>query len=175
MKLKSLLMGSAAALVTVSLGHAADPAPVAEPEPVDYVKVCDMYGAGYAYVTGTETCLKFDGLVRSTYLSTTYNDDTVDDTSEWTYRARLKVTLKNETDLGTLTSVIRFQADGDGGCDANVGIDRALISLGGVRIGYTDQYWSTNHGYGTPGPIDDSPSGFDQATIMDFKLQSCAE
>lgn len=69
MKLKTFLMSSAATLVTASLAnaaHAAD-AVVAEPEPQDYVQVCDMYGAGYYYMPGTETCLKFDGFVRSTY------------------------------------------------------------------------------------------------------------
>ena len=148
--------------------------PTAEPEPLNYVKVCDMYGSGYSYVPGTDTCLKFDGQVRTTYLSTTSDD--VDDISKWTYRARLNVTFQNETDFGTLTSVIRFQADGNGGSDANIGVDRALISLAGssgtFRIGYTDQYWAKNHGYGTPGPIDDAPSGYDQATIMDYTFSA---
>ena len=59
MKLKTLLLGSAAALIAVSGARAAD-AVVAEPEPVDYVKVCDMYGAGFFYIPGTETCLKIN-------------------------------------------------------------------------------------------------------------------
>ena len=52
MKLKTLLLGSAATLIAVSGAQAAD-AVVAEPEPVDYVKVCDMYGAGFFYIPGT--------------------------------------------------------------------------------------------------------------------------
>ena len=63
MKLKSLLLGSAAALVAFSGARAAD-AVIAEPEPVEYVKVCDAYGAGYFYLPGTETCLKVGGFVR---------------------------------------------------------------------------------------------------------------
>jgi hypothetical protein len=27
------------------------------PHPVDYVRVCDAYGAGFLYIPGTETCL----------------------------------------------------------------------------------------------------------------------
>ena len=66
MKLKSLLIGSAAILAASSAARAAD-AIVVEPEPVEYVRVCDMYGTGFFYIPGTETCIKFDGYVRSTY------------------------------------------------------------------------------------------------------------
>jgi len=167
MKLKSLLMASAAALIAVSGARAAD-AVIAEPETVDYVRVCDMYGAGFFYIPGTETCLKLGGFVRSTYTHTSVDADDVEDITEWSYRTRLNLTTKNETDLGVLTSVMRLQADGTAEGDGNIGVDRALISLNGFRLGYTDQYWATNHGYGTPGPIDDAPSGFDQAVILDY-------
>jgi opacity protein-like surface antigen len=43
MNIKSLLLGSAAALVAVSGAHAADAIVAVEPEPVDYVRVCDVY------------------------------------------------------------------------------------------------------------------------------------
>lgn len=64
MNIKSLLFGSAAALVAVSGARAADAVVVAEPEPAEYVKICDVYGAGYFYIPGTETCLKIGGFVR---------------------------------------------------------------------------------------------------------------
>ena len=64
MNIKSLLLGSAAALVAVSGARAADAVVVAEPEPVEYVRVCDAYGAGFFYIPGTETCLKIGGYVR---------------------------------------------------------------------------------------------------------------
>lgn len=64
MKIKSLLIGSAA-LVTASTGsYAADAIVMAEPEPVEYVRVCDVYGAGFFYIPGTETCLRIGGYVR---------------------------------------------------------------------------------------------------------------
>ncbi len=51
-----LLMGSAAGLMAVSAAQAADlPAAAA---PVQYVKVCDMYGTGFWNVPGTDTCMK---------------------------------------------------------------------------------------------------------------------
>ena len=64
MNIKSLLLGSAAALVAVSGARAADAVVVAEPEPVEYVRVCDVYGTGFYYMPGTETCLKVSGYMR---------------------------------------------------------------------------------------------------------------
>jgi hypothetical protein len=64
MNIKSLLLGSAAALIAVSGARAADAVTVAEPEPAEYVKICDVYGAGYFYIPGTETCLRIGGYVR---------------------------------------------------------------------------------------------------------------
>ncbi|MER2635304.1 MAG: porin [Rhizobiaceae bacterium] len=64
MTIKSLLLGSAAALVAVTGVRAADAVVVAEPEPVEYVRVCDTYGAGFFYIPGTETCMRIGGLLR---------------------------------------------------------------------------------------------------------------
>src|SRR5277367_6542846 len=64
-KMKSvrcLLMGSAAGLMAVSAAQAAD-LPV-KAAPVEYVKVCNIYGAGFWYVPGTDTCMKIGTWVR---------------------------------------------------------------------------------------------------------------
>src|SRR5215510_6447459 len=60
--LKSLLLGTAAGLVAVAGAHAAD-LPV-KAQPVQYVKICTLYGDGFYYVPGTNTCLKLGGYVR---------------------------------------------------------------------------------------------------------------
>jgi hypothetical protein len=59
---KSLLLGSAAGLVAVAGAQAAD-LPV-KAKPVEYVKVCSLYGAGYYYMPGTDICLKLGGYIR---------------------------------------------------------------------------------------------------------------
>ena len=64
MNIKSLLLGSAAALVAVSGARAADAVVIAEPEPMEYVRICDTYGVGFYYIPGTETCLKLSGYIR---------------------------------------------------------------------------------------------------------------
>ena len=60
---KSLLLGSAAGLVAVTAGQAAD-LPV-KAKPVEYVKVCSLYGAGFYYMPGTDMCIKIGGWVRA--------------------------------------------------------------------------------------------------------------
>ena len=62
---KSILLGCTAAFVVVGGAHAAD-LPV-KAKPVEYVKICSAYGAGFFYVPGTDTCIKIGGWVRAEY------------------------------------------------------------------------------------------------------------
>ena len=62
---KGLLLGSAAALVATGGAQAAD-LPV-KAQPVQFVKICSLYGAGFYYVPGTDMCLKIGGWVRAEY------------------------------------------------------------------------------------------------------------
>src|SRR5919109_3105809 len=62
---KSLLLGSAAGLVAVSGTQAAD-LPV-KAKPVEYVKICTLYGEGFYYIPGTDICLKVGGYIRADY------------------------------------------------------------------------------------------------------------
>ena len=160
MKLKSLLLGSAAVFVAVSGARAAD-AIIVEPEPVEYVRVCDVYGPGYYYIPGTETCLKFAGQLRVTY-DTKVTDHDEDLTNHSTsYRFRFHVYADNETEYGRLSSWVRYTSGGfnmgnvansggaiAGGADTNaVFIDNAVISLGGFRVGrLSDSYWDNTGG-----------------------------
>src|ERR1700681_4315514 len=61
--LKRFLLAAAAGLVTVAGAQAAD-LPV-KAKPVQYVKVCSLYGDGFYYIPGTDTCLKIGGGVRA--------------------------------------------------------------------------------------------------------------
>ena len=60
---KSLFLGSAAALVAMSGAQAAD-LPV-KAKAAEYVRICSLYGAGFYYIPGTDTCLKLGGHVRA--------------------------------------------------------------------------------------------------------------
>jgi hypothetical protein len=59
---KSAFLASAAGLVAMSGAQAAD-LPV-KAKPVEYVKVCSLYGAGFYYIPGTDICMKIGGYVR---------------------------------------------------------------------------------------------------------------
>src|SRR5476649_1867168 len=59
---KSLFLGTAAGLVAMTGAQAAD-LPV-KAKPVQYVKICSLYGAGFYYIPGTDMCLKVGGWVR---------------------------------------------------------------------------------------------------------------
>ena len=60
---RSLLLGSAAGFVAVAGAQAAD-MPV-KAKPVEYVKICTLYGAGFYYLPGTDICVKHGAYVRS--------------------------------------------------------------------------------------------------------------
>lgn len=62
---KGLLLGSAAALTGVAgvSGAKAADLPARAAAPIEYVRICDAYGAGFFYIPGTETCLRVGGLV----------------------------------------------------------------------------------------------------------------
>jgi Porin subfamily len=65
---QSLLLGSAAGLLAVGGAQAAD-LPV-KAKAVEYVRICSLYGAGFFYIPGTDTCIKLGGYLRA---DVTYN------------------------------------------------------------------------------------------------------
>jgi len=157
MTIRSILLGSAAALVAVSGARAADAVVVAEPEAVEYVRVCDAYGKGFFYIPGTETCLKIGGYVRydakggdNVYSGGHVNQGS-DLNGDGTYfkraRAVVRFDARSETELGTLRSYIETQFNYDNGVNKGASIPHAYIELGGFRIGTTDEIFGSFVGY----------------------------
>ena len=164
MKIKSLLIGSAAAIVAAPAAFAADVI-IAEPEPVEYVEVCDVAGAGYFYIPGSRTCLQISGLVRHE-LQFGENDSPVDggefngerDGIDSLVRGELNIRTFTETELGDLTSFIRFRANDENNdalsvvlneetgeldtqgaaLNGSVFLNNATIGLGGLLMGLSD-------------------------------------
>ena len=152
MNIKSLLLGSAAALVAVSGARAADVV-VAEPEPVEYVRVCDAYGEGYFYIPGTETCMRISGYVRGEIsggdnVYARQRGDIDRDTYAWRSRATLRFHTASETELGTLRTFVELRSQWDDGHDSNGGQLRfAFIELGGLRVGLDESIFNHWTGY----------------------------
>ena len=159
MNIKSLLIGSAAALAAVSGAKAADAIVAAEPEPLEYVRVCDAFGTGFFYIPGTETCLKFDGYVR---FQTDFGRN-LSGTSDWDSftRAQFNIDTRTDTELGALRGYIGFRGQADNDTNRGVVVDQAFIELGGLKVGYYYNWW------------DDGLSGeVDQLSSNDTRLNA---
>jgi Porin subfamily len=141
MSIKSLLLGSAAAFAAVTGAQAADAIVAAEPEPMEYVRVCDSFGTGYFYIPGTETCLKIGGYLR---FQVDFGRG-IDNGWLAKTRANLQVTAKSSTDMGDLVSYMELMQTNGTKTDAGFktdtgtgafGMDSAYLSLGGFKAGY---------------------------------------
>ncbi|WP_283194933.1 porin [Rhizobium sp. AN80A] len=139
MNIKSLLLGSAAALAVVSGAQAADAIVAAEPEAVEYVRVCDAYGTGYFYIPGTETCLKIEGYVRF-QVDVGPNESGSSDWDAFT-RGQVQFTAKSDTEYGPLTGVIVLQANADNAAEQATILDSAYIDIAGFRAGLFYSWW----------------------------------
>jgi len=114
---KSLILGSAAGLVAMSGAQAAD-LPV-KAKAVEYVRICSLYGAGFYYMPGTDTCIKFGGYLRADTVVNTGNDygfptgapDGAQNRlrNNFTSRARMDFTVDTRT--ATEYGVVRTFAD----------------------------------------------------------------
>ncbi len=151
---KSLLLGSAAGLVAITAGQAAD-LPV-KAKPVEYVKICSLYGAGFYYMPGTDMCIKIGGWVR---LQTHYNDNGNSTngpligntqsraTNDFGARARAYMTIDNreQTAYGTVRAYL------DVGISTDVtdnttpapafSSNRAFVQWAGMTIGLTQSFY----------------------------------
>jgi hypothetical protein len=144
MNIKSLLLGSAAALAVVSGAQAADAIVAAEPEPMEYVRVCDAFGTGFFYIPGTETCLKIGGEVRFAY-DWNNNDaprrvngvDTGINTDDFQTRARVNFTATNDSEVGVISSYIQLEATSDA---TSFVIDEAYLTVGGFKAGHFNTF-----------------------------------
>jgi hypothetical protein len=147
MNLKSLLLGSAAMLAAVSGARAADAVVAAEPEPLEYVRICDAYGAGYFFIPGTETCLKVGGMVRTEgYWYDAYNPNSRIGTL-WHTRAELNFNTATDTEYGALKTETIVRLDWQEAGATKTNLLWSYISLGGFLVGKTDSQYNQFIGY----------------------------
>ena len=151
---KSLLLGSAAGLVAVTAGQAAD-LPV-KAKPVEYVKVCSLYGAGFYYMPGTDLCIKIGGWVRAeaTWGSNgtmTWGPFNANQnsrvTSNETLRARGYITadVRNQTEYGTVRGYLAVGINtNDVGLQVASLVDsanRAFVQWAGMTAGLSQSFF----------------------------------
>jgi hypothetical protein len=149
---KRLLLCSAASLVAVGGAQAAD-LPV-KAKPVEYVKICTLYGEGFYYIPGSDTCIKFGGYILADYGwntsgamvpgytgTTGARDRTVSQYST-RHRANIQFDTRTQTDYGTLRtfSSVHFQNQ-DGTFSFNLA--RAFIQWAGFTFGRAQSFQDT--------------------------------
>jgi len=110
--LKSSLLASAAGFAAVAGAQAAD-LPVKKAVPIEYVRVCSAYGAGFFYIPGTDTCIRLSGRAR---LEVAYQPSNArsslgnaGDTTGYRGLARINVDARTQTAYGTLRAFTRLE------------------------------------------------------------------
>ncbi|MEX0955507.1 MAG: porin [Rhizobiaceae bacterium] len=182
MNLKRLLLGTAAALSAASAADAADAIVMAVPEPMEYVRICDVYGSGFFYIPGTETCMKIGGYYR---FETRF--DFTGGTMDWWNRFALGVDVRSETEWGTLRGYTDTYFDyGWGtyagvvaGAPATISGYRSIIdpeamfielitASGTLRLGKADAPYSRFLGWGGLNIIDAGVYSYYNSTEISF-------
>ena len=152
--LKSLLLGSAAGLVAVAGAQAAD-LPV-KAKPVEYVKICSLYGVGFYYIPGTDMCIKIGGWVRAeyawgvngssvqTYGANAYLDNRATNNSWWRVRGYITADARNQTEYGTVRGYIAVGISTDdlgNGEQQTFNANRAFIQWAGFTFGRAASFY----------------------------------
>ena len=163
---KRLLLGTAAGIIVVSAAQAAD-LPV-KAKPIEYVKVCSLYGAGFFYIPGTDKCIKLGGYFREQWNihgagdSTAYMNSsarwTRTDTSNSSFRTRtlFSVDVREQSAYGTIRGYTAFGAQQTTPNDPNSSIffSRSFVQFagftGGRAISFFDLIAFNSYVYSTP-------------------------
>jgi Porin subfamily len=154
---KSLLLGSAAGLVAVAGAQAAD-LPV-KAKPVEYVRICSLYGEGFFYIPGTDTCLKIGGWVRydqyfgntggsgNPYIAGGAGRNESFDSADYQTRARTVISfdVRTQTEYGTLRAYYRggFELTTNFVAQGSYYLERAFVQFAGFTFGKTQSYFDT--------------------------------
>jgi hypothetical protein len=163
---RSFLLASVAGLA-VSAGAEAADLPV-KAKAAEYVKICTLYGVGFYYIPGTDTCIRIGGQLRAEYsffaggshIQNWGSNQAFQDRAEdyWYNRSRvyLNMDVRQQTEYGLLRSyaVVKWefattsgnafgQQAGNLGPVQTLGIDVGFIQWGGFLIGRVqDSYFS---------------------------------
>ena len=152
---KSLLLGTAAGFVTIAGAQAAD-LPV-KAKPVEYVKICSLYGVGFYYIPGTDMCIKIGGWVRAEYgwgnngnftwgwANGNVNNRTTNN-SDFRARGYITADARNQTEYGTVRGYIAVGlSENDHGGDVNAAntfsANRAFIQWAGFTFGRAQSFF----------------------------------
>ena len=122
-------------------------------KPVEYVKICSLYGVGFYYIPGTDMCIKIGGWVRAeyawgvngsstqTYGQNAYLDNRSTNNSWWRVRGYITADARNQTEYGTVRGYIAVGISTDdlgNGEQQTFNANRAFIQWDiGLDVAYT--------------------------------------
>ncbi|PSC02740.1 porin [Alsobacter soli] len=162
MKLSTVLFSSAALLATGVVAQAAD-LPSKKAAPVEYVRVCSTYGAGFFYIPGTDTCIRIGGRARYEFQ---YSEPFArgDNTTGSRATGRIYLDARTATEYGLLRAYVRYDVarrigtiqsgtaarigtafNGTGTdfgiAQTQVDLNRAFVQFGGLTAGRTQSFF----------------------------------
>ncbi|WP_157733022.1 porin [Bosea sp. AS-1] len=146
-------LGMATAALAVATSAGAADLPSRKSAPVEYVRVCTAYGAGFFYIPGTDTCLRIGGRVRAEYMFDQPYSRNVD-ASGFRARGRLNIDTRTATAYGTLRAFIRYDINRDSGpyrvpyatfqtvsASNTTFLDKAFIQFGPITAGRAQSFF----------------------------------
>ena len=159
MKIKSFLIGCVGGLVALTGAQAAD-LPV-KAQPVQYMKICSLYGVGFYYIPGTDMCLRVGGYVRSQAewgsaqglaFGSSYNGvrpsniqnglfTRLSDNFQMTGRGMITVDARNQSEYGTIRGYLRLGAELSNSDASQFVAERAFIQFAGTTFGLTQSFF----------------------------------
>ena len=160
---KIMMLAGAAGIATIGGAQAAD-LPSKKAAPVEYVRVCSTYGAGFFYIPGTQTCIRIGGRARYEWqYSQPYSRG--DSTTGSRAIGRINFDARTATEYGLLRAFVRYDvarrigqirsgtaarigtafegsaADFAGVSQTQVDLNRAFVQLGGLLAGRSQSYF----------------------------------
>ena len=138
----SVLLATTAAFYTCA-AFAAD-LPVKKAVPIEFVRVCSAYGAGFFYIPGTDTCLRISGRARFEAGVVGSNYTRGSDLANYRGQMRLNIDARTQTAYGTLRAFTRLDVASRTGNFVTSGtqqrIGNAFPALGPDTFGRAQQY-----------------------------------
>ena len=123
-------------------------------KPLQYVKICSLYGAGFYYIPGTDICLKIGGWVRAEY---TYGangnigwgifnnnaNSRATNNSAWRSRGYITADARSQTPYGTVRSYIAVGLNDSvtDGAVPGFSANRAFIQWAGFTFGQATSFY----------------------------------
>jgi hypothetical protein len=160
MRAKSFLIGCVGGLIALTGAQAAD-LPV-KAKPVEYMKICSLYGVGFYYIPGTDMCLRIGGYVRAQAewgstqglpFGSSYNGlytasnignarfDRGSDNFQFTGRSMLTADARSQSEYGTIRGYLRIGAVMNNADSATFVAERAFIQFAGFTFGQTQSFF----------------------------------